>query len=80
MFESSLEIPLPNGGTLFCEEGGEEVRILDKDRNEVVMWSYTEWEEDPQVVMSAIFSWALTPTDEALEILMRTKVEGNCWI
>jgi hypothetical protein len=79
-----LAIPLPNGGTLCCQHDndlfGESVHIRDADGNEILMWSYTEWEEDPVLVMGAIFGAALRPIDVLLKDLKRTRVEDGCWL
>ena len=81
-----LFIQLPSGGTLCCgpsSDGsmfGGDVRIRDKDGNEVVMWASTEWEEAPEEVMGAIFGASTTPMTELLDKLKRTKVEDECWI
>jgi hypothetical protein len=85
-----IAIRLPNGCTLCCGEAispmsggacmGGDVRIRDPDGNEVVMWTSTEWEEDPEGVMGAIFGAAEKSLPELLQTLKRTRVEGGCWV
>jgi hypothetical protein len=72
MGEAELEIPLANGCRLCCGEGedyryGGYLRIIDKDNNEVLFWESTEWQEDPESVMGAVFSAALTPFEELVK-------------
>lgn len=60
---TKIIIPLPNGNKLCCDAGeffewGSAVRILDPEDNELIMWEKSEWEEDPELVMGAIFKAA----------------------
>ena len=77
-------IPLPNGGTIRCGEGevsewGGYLRICDKKGNEIVYWDKKEWEEDPECVIGAVFSCAVTPIKELLSSLNREIVVDGCW-
>lgn len=81
----ALIIPLPNGGSLRCEEGehytwGGSVHLCDMDGNEIVMWSADEFSEDAECVIGAMFSMSLTPIETLLETLKRTRVEDGCWV
>lgn len=57
-------LTLDNGMTLRTDTyadhpaGASYVRVCDPDGNEVAYWTYTEWQEDPQLVMGAIFGAA----------------------
>ena len=78
-------IPLPNGGTLRCDEGiecawGSAVRICDSTGNEIVMWDSAEWEATPEEVMGAIFAAAVQPLTDMIRDLGKTKVVDGCWV
>lgn len=77
---SELQIPLPNGGFLCCgpweERYGGDVTIRDADGNEILYWTSTEWEEEPELVMGAIFGAALTSMDK---LLYGRRLEEGSW-
>lgn len=67
--EQEIIIPLPNGGTLRCGEGsdcqwGGHLRICDPHGRELIRWVSTEWAEDPEVVIGAVFGAAIKPLEE----------------
>lgn len=83
--EGELIFPLANGGTLRCGEGelrehGGYIRICDEDGAELVFWDQNEWQEEPEEVIGAAFSYARTPIDEIKKTLKRTHVIGGCWV
>jgi len=43
------------------------------------MWESTEWAEDPEGVMGAIFAAACKPWKELLNKLNKTKLVDGCW-
>jgi hypothetical protein len=65
---TELIIPLPNGGSLRCGEGesslwGGYVSICDSQGNEILYWEASEWEENGEAVMGAIFAASLKPIE-----------------
>lgn len=68
-----LKIPLTTGCSLRCgpsHDGdmyGGYVRICDPDGNEILYWDCAEWEDDPELVMGAIFGASLTPFKELVK-------------
>ena len=81
-----IAIPLLNGGTLRCgpdEEYafGGDIRICDREGNEIVMWSKDEWGESPAEVIGAAFQAAAMPTIEALlKNLGKKRVIDGVWV
>lgn len=67
--DGEIVIPLSSGCTLRCGPGEEQswggyIRIHDPDGNEILHWSSTEWEEDPELVIGAAFAAAATSLEE----------------
>ena len=78
-------IRLSNGGTLRCGKGeeyehGGYLSVCDKNGDEIVRWESTEWAEDPEGVIGAVFGLANKPIFEILESLGLTHVEDGCWV
>jgi hypothetical protein len=78
--DDELVIPLVNGCKLCCgawgSQFGGDVTIRDADGNEILHWVATEWEEEPELVMGAIFG-AASATKE--ELLAGRVLEDGCW-
>lgn len=79
---AGLIIPLPNGGTLRCDEGeeyayGSAVRICDQKGNEILMWTAEEWRDDPEQVMGAIFMASL---DSIQELTKNRVLRDGAWV
>lgn len=68
--EDEFILHLENGNTIRTDtyadhpEGSSYVRICGPDGREFAYWSYTEWAEDPQLVMGAILGSAGSAPDE----------------
>lgn len=71
-----VRILLPSGGALCCSLDGQEVKIRDDQGHEILHWESTEWEEDPDGVMGAIFGAATSPLAKLLEGRV---LEGKFW-
>lgn len=62
--ERECVIQLANGNTIRTDtyddnpDGSSYVRVCAPDGREIAYWTYTEWEEDPQLVMGAILGAA----------------------
>lgn len=79
---AELIIPLPNGGSLCCgavpsgQMYGDYVRICDAKGNEILYWDCQEWQEDPVLVMGAIFGASLK---SIAELTADRTLEDGCW-
>lgn len=83
--EHEIVIPLENGGSLRCGEGGDYqwggyLRICDAEGNELVYWDINEVEESAEEVIGACFAFSQKPIKELLTTLRKTKVQNGCWI
>ena len=72
-------------GSIRCGEGEETqwggyIRLCDTDGNEIMLWNSHEWEEDPEMVIGAIFNSAQKSLEELLESWDRNKVVDGCWV
>jgi hypothetical protein len=82
MNEFELIIPLPNGGSLRCGPGnvwswGDYVRICDAEGNEILYWESSEWKDDAEAVMGAIFAASLKPI---AELTKDRTLKGYFWV
>ena len=83
--EHEIIIPLENGGSLRCCAGdyymwGGSARICDAEGNEIIMWDCTEFEDDAESVLGAMFVFSQRSVPELLEVLNRTQVVDGCWV
>jgi hypothetical protein len=81
---TEIIIPTPCG-SIRCGQGEEAewggyLRLCDPDGNEIMLWNSHEWEEDPEMVIGAIFNSATKPHEELIEAWGRTHVEDGCWV
>lgn len=75
-----LRIHLPNGGYLCCSGGdeyrwGSQVTIRDAAGQELVTWTTTEWQEEPESVMGAIFAAACAPNLSGVPLRQMVVIE-----
>ena len=76
--QKEIKIPLPNGGTLRCGQGGEfdwggYLRICDKQGKELLYWDVNEWEQEGEgeSVIGAVFSAAIKPLSTIKKMLKK---------
>lgn len=77
--EDEQAILLPTGAALcvrYGTIGGVEVKIRDPQGNEILHWESSEWAEDPETVMGAIFGAAACPLDK---LLKNRVLEDGIW-
>ena len=83
--DKEIIIPLANGGSLRCGEGGIHqwggyLRICDADGYEIAFWDALEIEDNAETTLGACFAMCEKPIPELLKTLKLTRVVDDCWI